>query len=129
MEFQKLKHLRVQVDTGHHMVTRSKSKQALIAANGAANTEPKTIDQALKLPHWYAAMKEEVDALYQNQTWTLVPRTTDMNVVGSRWVFKTKLKSDDSIDRYKARLVASGTLNLKELTLKRPSVLLSKLQL
>lgn len=46
---------------GHHIVTRSKSKQALIAANCAAKTEPKTIEQAVKLPHWYAAMKEEVD--------------------------------------------------------------------
>uniref|UniRef100_A0A2N9HWT0 Reverse transcriptase Ty1/copia-type domain-containing protein n=1 Tax=Fagus sylvatica TaxID=28930 RepID=A0A2N9HWT0_FAGSY len=38
----------------------------------------------------------------------LVPRKDDMNVVGSRWVFKTKLKSDGSIERFKARLVAQG---------------------
>lgn len=95
------------------MVTRSKSKQALVAANGAANTEPRTIDQALTLPHWYEAMKEEVDALHQNQTWTLVPGTTDMNAVGSRWVFKTKLKSDGSVDRHKARLVAKGYSQLE----------------
>jgi hypothetical protein len=31
-----------------------------------------------------------------------------MNVTGSRWVFKTKLKSDGSIERFKARLVAKG---------------------
>ena len=31
-----------------------------------------------------------------------------MNVVGSRWVFKTKLKSDGLIERFKAQLVAQG---------------------
>ena len=31
-----------------------------------------------------------------------------MNVVGSCWVFKAKLKSDSSVERFKARLVAQG---------------------
>ena len=31
-----------------------------------------------------------------------------MNLVGSKWVFKTKLKVDGIIDRYKSRLVAMG---------------------
>ena len=38
-----------------------------------------------------------------------------MNIVGSRWVFKTKLKSDGSIERFKARLVAKGYNQLEGL--------------
>lgn len=44
----------------------------------------------------------------------LVPRHDGMNIVGSRWVFKTKLKSDGSIERFKARLVAKGYNNQLE---------------
>lgn len=31
-----------------------------------------------------------------------------MNVVGSKWIFRIKQKSDGSLDRYNARLVAKG---------------------
>lgn len=58
-------------------------------------------------------MKEEFDALHENKTWKLVPRTINMNVVGSRWVFKTKLKLDCSTDIHKARLVAKGYSQLE----------------
>uniref|UniRef100_A0A2N9HZL1 Integrase catalytic domain-containing protein n=1 Tax=Fagus sylvatica TaxID=28930 RepID=A0A2N9HZL1_FAGSY len=55
-----------------------------------------------------SAMRDELTALDQNHTWDLIPRHPGMNIVGSRWVFKTKLKSDGSIERFKARLVAKG---------------------
>ncbi|WKA12942.1 hypothetical protein VitviT2T_030284 [Vitis vinifera] len=53
-------------------------------------------------------MQEEIKALIQNRTWDLVPRPPTANIVGSKWVFKTKMKEDGTIDRYKARLVAQG---------------------
>lgn len=53
-------------------------------------------------------MQDEIDALHSNNTWSLVPRPLDANVVGSKWIFRTKLKEDGSIDRFKARLVAKG---------------------
>jgi hypothetical protein len=31
-----------------------------------------------------------------------------MHIIGSKWVFKTKLKSDGSLERLKARVVAKG---------------------
>ncbi|CAM8877731.1 unnamed protein product [Rhodiola kirilowii] len=53
-------------------------------------------------------MDDEIQALRQQSTWTLVPRPANSNVVGSKWIFRTKFLSDGSIDRFKARLVAQG---------------------
>jgi hypothetical protein len=53
-------------------------------------------------------MHEEIDALNQNNTWSFIPRPPGANVVGSKWIFRTKMKEDGTIDRFKARLVANG---------------------
>ena len=53
-------------------------------------------------------MYDELRALQKKNTWELVPRTHSSNMVGSKWVFYTKYRSDGSIDWYKARLVAQG---------------------
>ncbi|KAI5316320.1 hypothetical protein L3X38_036027 [Prunus dulcis] len=58
-------------------------------------------------------MRDEYDALMRNHTWSLVPATSCMNIVGCKWVFKVKRKADGSIDRYKARPVTKG-FNQKE---------------
>jgi hypothetical protein len=57
-------------------------------------------------------MQAEITALASNNTWTLVPRRLDMNLVSSKWVFKIKTRSDGSIERYKGRLVARGFTQL-----------------
>ncbi|KAF5466936.1 hypothetical protein F2P56_016817 [Juglans regia] len=71
-------------------------------------TEPKYVKTAKNHPGWSAAMEEELVALAVNQTWKLVSRTADMNVIGSKWVYKAKLKADGTLERLKARLVAKG---------------------
>ncbi|CAM8936114.1 unnamed protein product [Rhodiola kirilowii] len=53
-------------------------------------------------------MEAEFDALSRNQTWVLVPRPPNTNIIGSRWIFKTKHRPDGTIDKFKARLVARG---------------------
>ncbi|GJR72943.1 ribonuclease H-like domain-containing protein [Tanacetum coccineum] len=54
------------------------------------------------------AMNEEMNALYENNTWDHVELPRNRRAIGSKWVYKTKIKSTGEIDRYKARLVAKG---------------------
>ena len=100
----------------HSMITRHKLKQnpalasdmALVTQHAPSSTEPKTYKSALKIPCWFRAMEEEIHALNTNQTWSLVPRPKNVNVIGSKWIFRTKFKEDVTVDLHKARLVAQG---------------------
>ncbi|KAL4320319.1 hypothetical protein GQ457_18G003820 [Hibiscus cannabinus] len=68
--------------------------------------EPKNYKQAVLHDCWQTAMREEIEALERNHTWDLVSLPPGKQTIGCKWVYKTKLKSDGSLERYKARLVA-----------------------
>jgi len=73
-----------------------------------SQTEPKTIADALEDSSWITAMHEELNQFARNEVWTLIPRTSGMNVIGTKWMFKNKLDEHGVIVRNKARLVAKG---------------------
>ncbi|KAK9127322.1 hypothetical protein Syun_016119 [Stephania yunnanensis] len=95
------------------MVTISKNgifrPKALVTQSPSAFStalEPQFVKAALLDCNWYKAMIDEIQALDKNSTWTLVPPTSSMNYVGSKWVFKVKASPTSKIERYKAHLVA-----------------------
>ncbi|XP_043692860.1 uncharacterized mitochondrial protein AtMg00820-like [Telopea speciosissima] len=92
----------------HSMWLRShvRPPQALNAT--VVITEPTSFSQANKVMEWRKAMAEEFNALLRIDTWSLVPRTTQMNLIGNKWVYRIKQKADGSLERYKTRLVAKG---------------------
>ncbi|GMJ15208.1 cysteine-rich RLK (RECEPTOR-like protein kinase) 8 [Hibiscus trionum] len=53
-------------------------------------------------------MKEEIQALEINNTWSLVPLPSGKVPIGCKWVFRVKYNSSGAVERYKARLVAKG---------------------
>ena len=62
------------------------SKQSHVAF--LSMTEPKNFEEASQEDNWIRAMNEELDQIEKNNTWELVPRPEDKNVIGSKWVFK-----------------------------------------
>ena len=53
-------------------------------------------------------MQEELVMIDKNQAWELVERPKHRKVIGVKWVFRTKLNADGSINKHKARLVVKG---------------------
>ena len=43
-----------------------------------------------------------------NHTWELVELPPKVKPIDCKWIFKRKLKSDGTIDKYKVHLVAKG---------------------
>ncbi|GKV47882.1 hypothetical protein SLEP1_g54737 [Rubroshorea leprosula] len=54
------------------------------------------------------AMETEIKALGDNQTWILTELPEGKVPIGCKWVYKIKYKTDGTIERYKACLVAKG---------------------
>lgn len=57
---------------------------------------------------WLDAMKAEYSSLMENETWTLMNRSSNEKVLTNRWIFKVKQNQDGTVKRYKVRLVAGG---------------------
>ncbi|KAK8916316.1 hypothetical protein KSP39_PZI023164 [Platanthera zijinensis] len=57
---------------------------------------------------WELAMVDEMESLRKNQTWGLCKLPKGRKAIGSKWVFKQKVKADGTVEKYKARLVAKG---------------------
>lgn len=53
-------------------------------------------------------MKRELDALEANDTWELIDLLAGKKIIVSKWVYKTKLKHDGTVDRHKPCLVAKS---------------------
>jgi hypothetical protein len=55
---------------------------------------------------WINAMHEGLENFERNQVWTLVESPRDVNVIGTKWVFKNKQGKGGEVVRNKAHLVA-----------------------
>jgi hypothetical protein len=82
------------------------SKQSHVAF--LSMIEPKKIYEASQHDDWIRDMNEELEQIEKSNTWELVPRLEDKNVIGSKWVFKNKMNEKGQVVRNKAILVCKG---------------------
>jgi hypothetical protein len=88
-----------------HAHTESSQLRQLLSS---APRVPHTFDEAMTTPEWRHAIAAELRAHDENGTWKYVLPPPDAKLIGSKYVFRVKLKADGSIDKYKARLTAQG---------------------
>jgi hypothetical protein len=72
------------------------------------DTEPQAFALVVDHQVWREAMVEEYDSIVRNDVWDVFPRTVVKSVVTSRWLYKTKIAADGSVEKHKARFVARG---------------------
>jgi hypothetical protein len=58
-------------------------------------------------------MDEELDQIEKNDTWELVPRPKNKNVINTKWVFRNKLNEDGQVTWNKDRLVCKGYAHIE----------------
>ncbi|GBN13319.1 Retrovirus-related Pol polyprotein from transposon TNT 1-94 [Araneus ventricosus] len=91
---------------------RLKAKQ--MSTNLACNV-PNSYLEAKKSAdwqNWEFAMKNELDSLNKHKVWKIVDRPAKTKLVKSKWVYSLK-QSDNGETKYKARLVAAGSNQIK----------------
>ena len=68
-------------------MTRSKINEELCLIS---QVESKSVDEAIRDDHWIKVMEEELQQIIKNDTWELVPRSKNKNVIGTKWYSKTR---------------------------------------
>ncbi|GBP94423.1 Copia protein [Eumeta japonica] len=99
----------------HRNITLRPRNNRRFEANLVELSLPQTYDEALQSPQkyeWSQAIKEELSAHKENNTWNAVPRAGQRTLT-TKWVFTIK-KGENNEARYKARLCARGFTQIKD---------------
>jgi hypothetical protein len=73
-------------------------------------------------------MEEDLNQIDKNETWELVPRPTDKNVIGTKWVFRKKLNEYGKVIRNKEILVCKGYAQVEGIDFKLNFSLVARLE-
>lgn len=66
-------------------------------------------------PFWRETIDDEIHSILSNNIWIVLDLSPRCKPIGYRWIFRKKMKSDGTLDKYKSRLVAKGFTQLKDI--------------
>ncbi|GAA0171470.1 transmembrane signal receptor [Lithospermum erythrorhizon] len=98
--------------------TRYPASEYILFSDGG---EPLCYQEAIESDdskQWLAAMEEEMNSLYKNNTYTLVDKSKAAKVLKNRWIFKLKYAEGNSNPRLVLGLAASLDLEIEQLDVK-----------
>jgi hypothetical protein len=73
--------------------------------------KPQTYFEVISYPktsYWNETINSEIKSIMNNYTWELVNLSPESKPLGHKWIFKRKMKTDDTNNKYKARLVVKS---------------------
>ena len=105
-ELRRSKRMRISKSFGHDIFTYLLENESLTFKETMSSPEA---------PYWKDAMNTEVESIMHNYIWELVDLPLGNKPLGCKWIFKRKIKTSRSIDKYKARRVAKGYKQQEEL--------------
>ena len=73
-------------------------------------------------------MEEELSQIEKNETWELVPRPKDGNVIGTKWVLRNNLNEDGQVTINKARLVCKIYAQVEGINFKETFSLVARIE-
>ncbi|EOY25851.1 Uncharacterized protein TCM_027216 [Theobroma cacao] len=84
------------IENAPQAVRDTRSLEDIYSRCNEALAEPANFKQAKLKDHWKSAMDAEMQMITKNETWTLVDRPTDKNIIKVKWIYRTKLNPDGS---------------------------------
>jgi hypothetical protein len=70
--------------------------------------ETTCFEEAVHKKEWMDAMTKEYHSIIKNDVWGVVPKPKNKDTVSSKWIYKIKHTTNESIEKHKARFVAHG---------------------
>ena len=92
-----------------------KDAAMIIQGSSQGERDPLTYKEAMNSVNkfrWREATEDEIKQLIASGTLVIVKRTPHMSVITSKWVYKIKYLPNGAINKFKARLVARGFLQV-----------------
>jgi len=62
---------------------------------------------------WHNAMIDKLESLNSHRIWKIIDRLLNVKTIKSKWIYSVKNGNNSKVRRYKARLIATGFIQIK----------------